>query len=187
MTPFEERIVSHTNDMLKDLAEGPVGPNGQRTGAPWRLASERKVVGIGALNFCDELTIEIESYSDRYRRPAPQASGTTTLDMTALRLQRDMFPPSLWAEYFEGQAVDVSKLKAREKAARRKKALEDGGDDDDESQQSEEEDDDFDFEEDDEEDHQDYDANYFDNGEGDDDSAGEGGEGEYCAEFADIR
>lgn len=125
------------------------------------------------------LTTEIESYSDRYRRPAPQASGTTTLDISTLKLQRDMFPPSLWAEYFEGQAVDVSQLKAKERAARRKKVLEGDGDEEEEgSQQSEEEDDDFDFEEDDEDDHQDYDHNYFDNGEGDDDSAGEGGEGE---------
>lgn len=131
---------------------------------------------------------EIESYSDRYRRPAPQASGTTTLDTKALKLQRDLFPPSLWAEYFEGQAVDVNKLKARERAAKRRKALEGDGEDDEEgSQQSEEEDDDFDFEEDDEEDHQDYDANYFDNGEGDDDSAGEGAEGESGMEFADRR
>jgi DNA-directed RNA polymerase III subunit RPC7 len=38
-------------------------------------------------------------------------------------------------------------------------------------------DDDFDFDDDEgSEDHQDYDANYFDNGEGDDDSGGEEGE-----------
>jgi hypothetical protein len=37
-------------------------------------------------------------------------------------------------------------------------------------------DDDFDFDDDEGSDHQDYDANYFDNGEGDDDSGGEEGE-----------
>lgn len=44
--------------------------------------------------------------------------------------------------------------------------------------QSEEESvvDDFDFDDDEGSDHQDYDANYFDNGEGDDDSGGEEGE-----------
>lgn len=36
--------------------------------------------------------------------------------------------------------------------------------------------DDFDFDDDEGSDHQDYDANYFDNGEGDDDSGGEEGE-----------
>ena len=35
--------------------------------------------------------------------------------------------------------------------------------------------DDFDFDDDEGSDHQDYDANYFDNGEGDDDSGGEEG------------
>ena len=37
-------------------------------------------------------------------------------------------------------------------------------------------DEDFDFDEDEEDDHGDYDANYFDNGEGDDDSGGDEGE-----------
>lgn len=44
--------------------------------------------------------------------------------------------------------------------------------------------DDFDFDDDEGSDHQDYDANYFDNGEGDDDSGGE--EGEFRGSFLDC-
>lgn len=43
---IEERIVFHTNQLLRDLAEGRADEQG-RHGAPWRLESERKVVGIG--------------------------------------------------------------------------------------------------------------------------------------------
>ena len=41
--------------------------------------------------------------------------------------------------------------------------------------------DDFDFDDDEGSDHQDYDANYFDNGEGDDDSGGEEGESRFLS------
>lgn len=61
MTPLEERVVAHTNEMLRDIAEGPVGPNGQRTGAPWRLASERKVVGIGELPVVSTVVVATDS------------------------------------------------------------------------------------------------------------------------------
>lgn len=43
---MEERIVFHTNQLLRDLADGIPDAEG-RHGAPWRLESERKVVGIG--------------------------------------------------------------------------------------------------------------------------------------------
>jgi hypothetical protein len=33
--------------LARDLADGPAGEHGRRTSAPWRLASERKVVGVG--------------------------------------------------------------------------------------------------------------------------------------------
>lgn len=46
-TEFEARVVAHTNDMLRDMADGPRRRGGSRGGAPWRLASARKVVGVG--------------------------------------------------------------------------------------------------------------------------------------------
>lgn len=126
------------------------------------------------------LTPEIESYSDRFRRPGPSngAAGTSRLDAEALFLNRELFPPALWTEYFEGNTATEKKARALARASRRKRVLDDDDDDGGDDTPSEEEDDDFDFDDEDEEDHQDYDHNYFDNGEGDDDSGGEGGEGE---------
>ncbi|RSH88402.1 uncharacterized protein EHS24_000946 [Apiotrichum porosum] len=174
-TPLEENVIKHSVELMRGLMDGPL-VNGQRGGAPWRLASERKVVGI-----------EIESYSDRYRRKAattttPGANGTTTIDAPALHLRESLFPPQLWSEYFDTTGASSSgdaAARAREKARKRRRILEDGGDDaaaGEEEEDEEEEEEDFDFDDEGDEDHQDYDHNYFDNGEGDDDSAGEGGE-----------
>lgn len=171
--------------LTRDLTDGPVGADGQRMGAPWRLASERKVVGI-----------EIESYSDRFRpttNPEAQGAreaGATSLNLAALLLQQETFPPALWTEYFDsggpGGGADSARARARaSNRAKKRRRLLDGDDadpaaaNDEESEASADEDEDFDFEDEDEDDHQDYDHNYFDNGEGDDDdSGGEGGEGE---------
>lgn len=134
-----------------------------------KLASERKVVGI-----------EIESYSDRFRDPA-QPSQSADLDPAALRLDRAMFPPALWKAHFEAQPAR-RKGQAKDERVRKRVKLEldavgdgDKPDDDQKSSSDSSVDDDFNFE--DESDHQDYDANYFDNGEGDDDSGGEEDEG----------
>ncbi|KLT41201.1 hypothetical protein CC85DRAFT_286758 [Cutaneotrichosporon oleaginosum] len=167
-TAFEERVVAHTNALLRDLAEGLADADGARAGAPWRLESERKVVGI-----------EIESYSDRYRRPgAGTGTGNSRLDPAVLYLNRELFPPSLWKEYFEGDMGAEKKARAIARANRRKRVLDEDDDEEGEPSENEEDEEDFDFDDEDEEDHQDYDHNYFDNGEGDDDSGGEGGEDE---------
>ncbi|GMK53525.1 hypothetical protein CspeluHIS016_0101110 [Cutaneotrichosporon spelunceum] len=168
-TGLEDRVIFHTNTLLRDLAEGLEDAEGGRHGAPWRLESERKVVGI-----------EIESYSDRYRRANTNAAvGNSQLDAGVLHLNRDLFPPSLWTEYFEGNTGAEKKARAIARANRRRRALDDDDDEGDgEPSEGEEDEDDFDFDDEDEEDHQDYDHNYFDNGEGDDDSGGEGGDDE---------
>nr|XP_019008155.1 uncharacterized protein I206_06710 [Kwoniella pini CBS 10737]OCF46936.1 hypothetical protein I206_06710 [Kwoniella pini CBS 10737] len=130
---------------------------------PWRIAGERKVIGI-----------EIESYSDRSQAQAK--AGPSKLDPTIMKLDSAMFPPSLWAGYFEGVG---EKPTQRPKKRRKIEDLDKEGDDNAEEEESPppSSDEDFDFEEDEEEeDHQDYDANYFDNGEGDDDSGGDEGE-----------
>ncbi|WRT64458.1 uncharacterized protein IL334_001390 [Kwoniella shivajii] len=125
----------------------------------WRITGERKVVGI-----------EIESYSDRFNPPS--SSGPSKLDPVALKLDPSMFPPSLWAEYFDGAG---QKAKSRPKKKRKLEDLDKDGDENAEHQETPppSSDEDFDFDEEEEEDHQDYDANYFDNGEGDDDSGGD--------------
>ncbi|ODO06217.1 hypothetical protein L198_01449 [Cryptococcus wingfieldii CBS 7118] len=165
-TEHESMILSHEIALETTLSSGKLPQNdpgaqivqpGQVP--PWRIASERKVVGI-----------EIESYSDRFNAPAP--TGSSKLDPLALRMDQAMFPPALWSAYFDGQADEGKRPK------KRRKVDDLDGDDDkveEESQITEEEDFDFD---DDESDHQDYDANYFDNGEGDDDDEGddEGGD-----------
>ncbi|OCF33716.1 hypothetical protein I316_04428 [Kwoniella heveanensis BCC8398] len=156
-------------------AGGQIGENGQAAVPagglpPWRISGERKVVGI-----------EIESYSDRFNPPS-LSSGPSKLDSKLLKLDPGMFPPSLWVEYFEGNAKE--KAKARPKKRRK---LDDMDKDDNDAEEDEgtpppSSDEDFDFDEDEEDDHGDYDANYFDNGEGDDDSGGdedEGGGGGY--------
>jgi hypothetical protein len=56
---------------------------------------------------------EIESYSDRLKPPAP--SGPSKLDPAQLHLDESLFPPVLWKEYFEGQAVSEKKGKARKR------------------------------------------------------------------------
>ncbi|ORY30229.1 hypothetical protein BCR39DRAFT_530100 [Naematelia encephala] len=167
-------------------------------GQPWRLAGERKVVGI-----------EIESFSDRFAlppqaptqaqthtqtqihisTPPPNSRSTTDLDSTALYLDKSMFPPSLWEAYFEDHSGGGAVLKRRKKnelsdGRKRTKMLgldDDGQEMDDDpssdleaSTHSSSVDDEFDFE--DESDHQDYDANYFDDGERDDDDDGAGAE-----------
>lgn len=122
------------------------------------------------------LTPEIESYSDRYRKqPGPSSSGPSQLDAEALHLNADLLPPQLYSDYFDPQAAAE-----RKKAAGKKRRRVLDSDDDEpkekkgESDDGEDEEIDFDFDDDEEDDHQDYDANYFDNGEGDDDSGGEG-------------
>jgi len=158
---MEDSILQHSLQLDKILADG-LGP----MGAPWRLATERKIVGI-----------EIESYSDRFKPPSQ--IGVTKLDPIALKLDATLFPPALWKEYYEGKEEVKPKTKKRKAP---------GSDDDvdkeiEEAEKSSEssEDPDFNFDDDDQSDHQDYDHNYFDNGEGDDDSGGEeedGGIGE---------
>jgi DNA-directed RNA polymerase III subunit RPC7 len=179
-TGLEERVIFHTNALLRDLAEGLEDASGARLGAPWRLESERKVVGIGESQNGRGLTPEIESYSDRYRRPgATPAGGNARLDPDVLHLSRDLLPPALWTEYFEGNTGAEKKARAIARANRRKRVLDEDDDEGDgEPSDNEEDEEDFDFDDEDEEDHQDYDHNYFDNGEGDDDSGGEGGDGE---------
>ncbi|KAL1408815.1 hypothetical protein Q8F55_005629 [Vanrija albida] len=166
-TPLEERIVAQAATLTRDLADGVPAADGTRPPPAWRLASERKVVGI-----------EIESYSDRYRR-APAAGAATGIDAGALHLNQGLFPPALWQEYF---APAGTAAKAKEKAelarARKRRRLLEGRDDDEEGEKSEresdaEDDDDFDFDDEEEEDHQDYDHNYFETGSADDDDGGE--------------
>ncbi|WVO19373.1 uncharacterized protein IAS62_000652 [Cryptococcus decagattii] len=167
-TDHESLVLSHAISLDTTLSTGKLpeceeGVQLVQPGQipPWRIAGERKVVGI-----------EIESYSDRFNPPAP--SGPSKLDPVVLRMDQSMFPPSLWAAYFDEQ---TDRLKDRPKKKRKLDDLEQEGEDkvEEESEISEEEDFDFD---DDESDHQDYDANYFDNGEGDDDEGGddEGGD-----------
>ncbi|WVR04891.1 hypothetical protein IAU60_001903 [Kwoniella sp. DSM 27419] len=165
----ETLIMSHTISLSSMISSGkgagPSGTNVQVAGMPpWQLPGERKVVGI-----------EIESYSDRFN-PPPRA-GPAQLDTDMLRLDPSMFPPTLWAEYFEGGAKEEKKAKPKK---RRKLDMLDreGDDNEDEETPPPSSDEDFDFEDEEEdEDHQDYDANYFDNGEGDDDSGGDEEEG----------
>ncbi|WVQ98381.1 hypothetical protein IAU59_005504 [Kwoniella sp. CBS 9459] len=186
----ESLIMSHTISLHSALSTGKGAPTSAAAAAagssdglgqtgvtsvqagvlpPWRLSGERKVVGI-----------EIEAYSDRFT--APSSSGPSKLDSKLLKLDPGMFPPSLWVEYFEGNAKE--KAKARPKKRRK---LDDMDKDDNDGEEDDgtpppSSDEDFDFDEDEEDDHGDYDANYFDNGEGDDDSGGdedEGGGGGY--------
>ncbi|WWC86564.1 uncharacterized protein L201_001441 [Kwoniella dendrophila CBS 6074] len=168
-------VMTHTISLNSTLltGKGIPTPNGQPLPSgyvpPWRIAGERKVVGI-----------EIESYSDRFNTPS--AAGPSKLDPIALKLDSSMFPPALWAEYFEGAGQKPkNKLKKKRKIDDLDKDDNDNGEDEESPPPSSDED--FDFDEDEEEeDHQDYDANYFDNGEGDDDSGGdddEGGGGNY--------
>ncbi|WOO82409.1 uncharacterized protein LOC62_04G005897 [Vanrija pseudolonga] len=174
-TPLEDRIIAQASTLNRDLVDGPVGANGTRQPAPWRLASERKVVGI-----------EIESYSDRYRRPTATTAaasggggGATAIDAAALHLNEGLFPPALWAEYFAPQAASAKAKDLAEKArARKRRRLLEGKDDDDDAEKSEkdsegDDEDDFDFDDEEEEDHQDYDHNYFETGSADDDDGGE--------------
>lgn len=157
--------MKHTNELLRDMAEGPRRRGGRRGGAPWRLASERKVVGV-----------EIESYSDRYRKQTgASSSGPSQLDAQALHLNADLLPPQLYGDYFDPQAA----AERKKTAGKKRRRVIDSDDDEpkdkkEESDDGEDEEIDFDFDDDEEDDHQDYDANYFDNGEGDDDSGGEG-------------
>ncbi|KAK4688941.1 DNA-directed RNA polymerase III subunit RPC7, partial [Tremellales sp. Uapishka_1] len=163
---FEDAIVDFTIGLNK-IFENGIPVNGETT-APWRIAGERKVVGI-----------EIESYSDQFRKATHSsitATGTlsTKLDPKLLRMQESLFPPSLWKEYFEGPTIK------KEKGTKKRKYVE-GEERDDEKDEEEVEksdadkssDEDFDFDEDDSD--QDYDHNYFDNGEEDDDSGGDDG------------
>ncbi|WVW78078.1 hypothetical protein I302_100029 [Kwoniella bestiolae CBS 10118] len=168
----ESLITTHSISLNSTLLTGKnVNTNSEPIAVgsipPWRLAGERKVVGI-----------EIESYSDRFNTPAQ--AGPSKLDPAALKLDPQMFPPVLWQEYFEGVG---HKPKARPKKKRKIEDLDKEGDDvEEEETPPPSSDEDFDFDEEEEEDHQDYDANYFDNGEGDDDSGGdddEGGGGNY--------
>ncbi|KAL7421979.1 hypothetical protein Q5752_003751 [Cryptotrichosporon argae] len=161
----DDRIVAFTTELNRDMASGPVdAATCQRTGAPWRLASTTKTV-----------TIQIESYSDRFAASA-RAEGTAELDAGALHLDKALFPPSLWAVYFEKQADG----RAAFRTARKRRRLDGDDEDKDEDAESSPEsiDDDFDFEDtaDDEAAHQDYDANYFNNGEDDDDDGGDDGD-----------
>ncbi|WVF69445.1 hypothetical protein IAT40_004222 [Kwoniella sp. CBS 6097] len=178
----ESLVMSHTISLHSALSTGKGAPtssvgtasaDSSQNGSavvpsggipPWRLSGERKVVGI-----------EIESYSDRFN--APSSAGPSKLDSRHLKLDPGMFPPSLWVEYFEGSAQD--KAKARPKKRRK---LDDMDKDDNDGEEDDgtpppSSDEDFDFDEDEEDDHGDYDANYFDNGEGDDDSGGDDDEG----------
>lgn len=186
-TPLEDRIIAQASTLNRDLVDGPLNPNGTRQPAPWRLASERKVVGV-----------EIESYSDRYRRPTAAASGgtsgggATAIDAAALHLNESLFPPALWAEYFAPQAASAKAKDLAEKArARKRRRLLEGKDDDDDAEKSEKDseaegEDDFDFDDEEEEDHQDYDHNYFETGSADDDDGGEpDGDGE-CDKEAEL-
>ncbi|WWC59830.1 uncharacterized protein I303_102392 [Kwoniella dejecticola CBS 10117] len=170
----EVLVMQHTISLNSTLMTGK-GVSSTNTNVslgitpPWRIAGERKVVGI-----------EIESYSDRTQAQAQ--AGPSKLDPIALKLDPAMFPPSLWAEYFEGAG---QKVKPKPKKKRKIEDLDKEGDENAEDEESPppSSDEDFDFEDDEEEeDHQDYDANYFDNGEGDDDSGGDdddGGGGNY--------
>jgi len=56
---------------------------------------------------------EIESYSDRLKPPT--SSGPSRLDPQILHLDESLFPPVLWKEYFEGQAGNTKKEKARKR------------------------------------------------------------------------
>ncbi|WVQ81748.1 hypothetical protein IAT38_003873 [Cryptococcus sp. DSM 104549] len=164
----ESLIMANAITLQKTLSTGKLPPGEQSEQLvepgqepPWRIAGERKVVGI-----------EIELY-DSKKRPS-KAAGPSKLDPVALRMDPAMFPPSLWAEYFEG-VEGGNKAKPRKKRRLEDLDKEDGKDEEESAASSAEEDFDFD---DDESDHQDYDANYFDNGEGDDDEGGdeEGGD-----------
>ncbi|WWD21790.1 hypothetical protein CI109_106278 [Kwoniella shandongensis] len=169
-TPHESLIMSHTISLATTLVDGKApgevsSSSAQNEIPPWRIAGERKVVGI-----------EIESYSDRFNSPSSSA-GPSKIDPVALHMDQNYFPPALWTEYFDGSA---DKPKAKLKKKRKVDDLDkDDGDDkaDDEESQASSAEEDFDFDDDDS-DHQDYDANYFDNGEGDDDEGGdeEGGD-----------
>ncbi|KAK8847696.1 hypothetical protein IAR55_005555 [Kwoniella newhampshirensis] len=181
-TAHESLIMSHTISLSTTLVNGrstneasSSSTSGQGQGQgnvisvnqipPWRIAGERKVIGI-----------EIESYSDRFNPPS-SSSGPSRLDPVALYMDQSMFPPSLWTEYFDG-TPDTPKAKTKKKRKIDDLDKDDADDkvEDEESQASSAEED-FDFDDDDS-DHQDYDANYFDNGEGDDDEGGdeEGGD-----------
>jgi hypothetical protein len=59
------------------------------------------------------LIAEIESYSDRLKPPT--TSGPSKLDPSILHLDESLFPPVLWKEYFEGQAVIDKKSKSRKR------------------------------------------------------------------------
>ncbi|KAK6903371.1 hypothetical protein I203_106874 [Kwoniella mangroviensis CBS 8507] len=169
----ESLIMSHTVSLNSTLLSGKhintsseLIPPGSIP--PWRIVGERKVVGI-----------EIESYSDRFNTTVQ--AGPSRLNPIALKLDPQMFPPVLWQEYFEGVG-DRPKTKLKRK--RKIEDLDKEGDDNAEEEETPppSSDEDFDFDDEEEEDHQDYDANYFDNGEGDDDSGGdddEGGGGNY--------
>ncbi|RSH92482.1 hypothetical protein EHS25_008898 [Saitozyma podzolica] len=168
---FEDALLQQTNDLDEMLAKGlyELGRGGERA-APWRLPEARKVVGI-----------EIESYADRIK-PESEA-GPSKLEPLKLKMDERFFPPELWSAYFGAEEENraAAALAAKKKARKRKRVIES---DDEENRQAEDAeqssaassgDADSDFS--DESDHQDYEANYFDNGEGDDDEGGDEDEG----------
>ncbi|CAD6575918.1 MAG: hypothetical protein TREMPRED_001539 [Tremellales sp. Tagirdzhanova-0007] len=170
-TTFEDTLISHSLAIASLVSRH----------AP-KLAGERKTIGI-----------EIENYSDRYGHGLGLGTSSTMgvadanpsmLDPVALGMNQSFFPASLWNEYLAPQPVQSKQPKKERADARVKKKaklepdIEGEGDQAsdrgvDKSGSESSVDDDFDFE--DESDHQDYDANYFDNGEGDDDSGVEEG------------
>ena len=169
---LEDGIIEHTAGLYRLLETGSLQP-GHKADTPWRIVGERKTVGI-----------EIETWSGLESARSQPAKTQARLDPPTLFLDESLFPPALWKEAFEGDdgTAGAKRKRVAKDSARRKKRLDldsDSGNEDEEKSRvgsESEADDDFDFEEE-EEDHQDYDANYFDNGEGDDDDEG-GEEGE---------
>ncbi|ORX35859.1 DNA-directed RNA polymerase III, subunit Rpc31 [Kockovaella imperatae] len=197
----EERLVETTQEMYLTLANGIMLENGTRAGAPWRVKSERKSVGIGEFQ-ARALSLsgvsEIETFSGRIRDQQSQAESSIAgnrFDPQKLYLNKAYFPPSLWTDAFESDGLAPGKRRAANKdGVKKKKRIDSDGEEEEKMEQEvryrtmyselklqegspapSSQDDEFDFE--DESDHQDYDANYFDNGEGDDDSGGEEEEG----------
>ncbi|KAI9636146.1 DNA-directed RNA polymerase III, subunit Rpc31 [Dioszegia hungarica] len=161
---FESGMIRKETELEETLRKGIMVDQEQGTyWCGWRLPEVRKMVGI-----------EIETYSDLFARPTAAAPNDEELDPVKMKMDEMFFPPSLWDAYFE---PEKEQKRGKGKVPKKRKTLDSDGDDKPDGEEAEKSSNASSAEEDaeyeDESDHQDYDANYFDNGEGDDDEGGE--------------